>query len=809
MKNANILKLVKRNRFFCCLAAILTAACASAQNIPCLIDAFQYPTSDAARLSWKASAQTPQAIVSADNSTRLPCVFSQKTTRVYWDKTVKLNLAGRSSLELDITCPHPEAIASLLVYAKSGDGWYVWRARLNQPGRLKHLFPLHQAATEGKPAGWDQISAIRISAFRGSGDSTFLTLHSLKALSCTLALIQASEKTAGSEALAARNAAARISRWLTDLGIPHLLFGEDNSTEALRTASLAILPYSPAPSEQFLNNIERMAQRGGKIMVFYSSSERLAGIMSLALDKYQTSVTPGHWSSFTFVDAAPAGAPKTVFQDSSNIFSVKPTGKSGRILAFWNDENNRRLKDPAWIQTDRGLWMTHVLLDGDDENKKLMLASLLALYEPSIWRNIIEHYQAAAVRVGPFSNMAAAQAGIREIARINCRAKLVNEPLDKALETTSNSLQLTRQGNYPKAVEQAFLSRRHLAEAYALAQAPVAGEFRGLWCHSALGVYPGDWKRTAALARDSGFNAIFVNLLWAGAAHYQSSALPVSDLARLYGDQLEAASKATRALGLQLHLWMVCWKLGPAPANFANKLRAEGRLQVNSKLQTINDWLCPSHPANAALELAAAREAITRQPVNGIHLDYIRFPDSSACFCPNCRRVFEAHIGKTLASWPGDVLKGPLAASWQKWRQGVITDFVRAVRNEARRINPEIKVSAAVYSGYPECAASIGQNWGEWLQNDLVDFVCPMTYQNDITQFSGLTRKHLDLPGAKNKIYPGLGVTASESRLSSDQVISQITWLRANNTRSFLLFDFNPLLAREILPMLKLGLTEP
>jgi uncharacterized lipoprotein YddW (UPF0748 family) len=799
----------RRRRLGSWLATLLLAGNAAAQGWSGLVDGFAYATSDAARLSWTAGANTPPAQVAAsDGGLRLPCVFAGETARVYWDRAVTLNLAGRSALELDLTCPHPEAIQSLLVYAKSGDGWYVWRVRLDQAGRRKHLLPLHQASTEGRPKGWSQVSAIRVSASRGSGASTHLVLHSLQALSCQLVVLQSPAPSAGTEAMAARNAALRVSRWLTDLAIPHLLVTEDQASASLGAATLAILPYSPAPAAPVLADLDRLVRRRGKLMVCYSSSEELAALMGVTLGDYQRSAIPGHWGSFTFLDPTPGGAPRTVFQESSNIRPVKPAGKTSRILAYWNDEKGRRLDDPAWVQTDRGLWMTHILLDGDDENKKRMLAALLALYEPSIWPTAAEHYRAAATRVGPFSNLAAAQAGIREIARINGRGGRVSEPLDQAAKAAADMTQRLAQGDYPGAVEQAVTARRRLTEAYALAQAPAADEFRGVWCHAGLGLYPGDWDRTAALVADSGFHAIFPNLLWAGSAHYPSRVIPASDLARLYGDQLEACSKAARARGLQLHVWKVCWKLGRAPADFTAKLRAEGRFQVNDKLQPLEDWLCPSHPDNAALELAAVVEALTRTPVDGIHLDYIRFPDGRSCFCRTCRRRFEAHLGKRVAAWPADVVTGPQAAAWRTWRQGVITDFVRSVRREARRINPRLKVSAAVFSTYPECASSVGQNWGAWLQEGLVDFVCPMTYQTDLTQFSGLTRRHLELPASSGRIYPGLGVTASESRLTPDQVIGQIAWLRANGAPGFLLFDLTRTLERDVLPILRMGMTE-
>jgi hypothetical protein len=52
-------------------------------------------------------------------------------------------------------------------------------------------------------------------------------------------------------------------------------------------------------------------------------------------------------------------------------------------------------------------------------------------------------------------------------------------------------------------------------------------------------------------------------------------------------------------------------------------------------------------------------------------------------------------------------------------------------------------------------------------------------------------------------------VTASESRLDAAGVIDQINLLRSHDAAGFALFDLDATLAREILPVLRLGLTAP
>jgi uncharacterized lipoprotein YddW (UPF0748 family) len=150
---------------------------------------------------------------------------------------------------------------------------------------------------------------------------------------------------------------------------------------------------------------------------------------------------------------------------------------------------------------------------------------------------------------------------------------------------------------------------------------------------------------------------------------------------------------------------------------------------------------------------------------------------------------------------------GRLKKQFSRWRRDQITRLVRDVSALSRKLRPGIKVSAAVYGRYPLCAESVGQDWGEWLRKDYVDFVCPMNYTEDLKRFTALTRAQLLLPAARNRIYPGLGVTANESSLDPPQVIDQVRALRQAGAAGFVLFDLDGGLARETLPILRLGIT--
>jgi uncharacterized lipoprotein YddW (UPF0748 family) len=256
-----------------------------------------------------------------------------------------------------------------------------------------------------------------------------------------------------------------------------------------------------------------------------------------------------------------------------------------------------------------------------------------------------------------------------------------------------------------------------------------------------------------------------------------------------------------------MHVWKICWFAGTAPAPWLEQMKNEGRLQVAANGKTI-PWLNPAHPANREMELQAIEELARLSPVDGIHLDYIRYPVGDGDFSDYTRRAFQESLGRKVYPWPDAVSgKGKYAGEFRTWRAGIISSFVRDARQRVKAVNPAVKLSAAVWGSYPDCIKSAGQDWAPWLKDDLLDFVCPMNYTPDLYRFSAWTLGQTGLPGAKGRIIPGLGVTASESQLQPDEVIEQILAVRRLGARGFVLFDLNATLREETLPALRLGVT--
>ncbi|MCM8760240.1 MAG: family 10 glycosylhydrolase, partial [Candidatus Omnitrophica bacterium] len=288
--------------------------------------------------------------------------------------------------------------------------------------------------------------------------------------------------------------------------------------------------------------------------------------------------------------------------------------------------------------------------------------------------------------------------------------------------------------------------------------------------------------------------------------------LPVSEVVKTRGDQIEQCLSACKKYGIECHIWKVNWCLfGEAPIDFVEKLRKEKRLQVNkegkeyvwlSPSNPANVWLCPSNPANFKLEFDSMIEIVKKYDVDGIHFDYIRYPDSSSCYCENCKKIFEDENKVKIERWPEDVITGKYKELYTIWRQEQITKLVREVSKEAKKIKPNIKISAAVSGCYPFCKESGGQDWKLWIENGYLDFVCPMDYTGVNSTFKGWVIYQNEIIKKKTKFYPGIGAYI----LPPEDIVKQIEISRELQTDGFILFNYDSTLL-EKLDFLGTGIT--
>lgn len=606
----------------------------------------------------------------------------------------------------------------------------------------------------------------------------------------------------------ARSVSRRFVRMLKSIGFSADELDESATSNVPRlqeTSSnpyqLIILPLNQKISLSTAPLLQHFVASGGKLFVTYNLADEVASLMNLRSIKWFRAESPGQFSSIQFNAPDILGIPKSVRQTSWNIMVAEATNPQTKVIGYWYDINGEPTKYPAFFVGEAGAYFSHVFLPDDIQTKTQLLAALLGHLVPEFQHAIAKRELESVNTIGHINNL-------------NTLTKFVaygedtdaKQALQSGKTFTTQARAEYAQKDYYKAMTSARASQDALSKAYFLSHLSDETEGRAVWNHSGLGAYPGDWDRSARELASAGINMILPNMAWAGVAHYDSSVLPQSQKFEKYGDQIAQCVAAARKHKLEVHIWKITWNLEGAPKEFVEKMQKEGRTQVSSTGNPIS-WLCPSHPENVKLELATILEIVQNYDVDGIHFDYIRYPGSHACYCKECGKRFMLASRQHIKDFPASVLpqKGQHAKAYSEWRVQQITRLVRLTYKRTRLIKPDIKISAAVFGGYPSCVTSIGQDWIAWAKAGYVDFLCPMNYTEDDKYFTDLLEKQLALMPKNVAIYPGIGATASNSLLTPDAVIGQIHLARFLGASGWTIFDYTSNISNTVLPAIQMG----
>jgi len=788
-------------------AVSLAESTAASKEI--VLEDVSYADQQHAQQAWRASEQTaPIRLVDAEGTKALEIVLPF-ASRADWprsvhDRDVKMDLSRPGEFVLDVAVDQPEAVGHLSLYFRSGAGWYAGSGSVNRPGKQAVRFVKSQFRTEGKPAGWNQIDGIRISFWRGASVDTQARIYRLVAIQHPVAIIVPGEVGGqeASESRTVREVSERVGQLLSDLGLGYDTLDDRNpDPDAWAEKAMILIPYAPRLSPDATSALSEAVRRGTKIFLFYQAPQELLNLLGVGKTRWISQEYDGQFAEVRFDRNILSDLPPIMRQSSWNITEAIPASAETQVIGWWFDSQGKPTERAAMILSPRGAFFSHILLGGDAENQRVMLAAVMGALRPDLKPVILRGLIARVTRVGHLKNLDE----LREWLKVYA-PDMTSPPWQSLKEAEALLSQIGSQDtSVSERISLATIEglRIKIATAYLTAQPSPSREGRAYWNHTGLGAYPGDWERTARELSQAGFNMVLPNMLWGGLAHYASDLLPRSSSFEKYGDQIEQCVAACHKHGIEVHVWKVNFNLSTAPRSFVEQMRAAGRTQVTRRGEPTN-WLCPSHSDNQKLERETMLEVVRKYAVDGIHFDYIRYPDGDNCYCEGCRQRFEKERGIRVEHWPDDCYSGSLKEAYRNWRCQQITQLVAAVATEARQLKPEIKISAAVFSEYPACRESVGQDWVSWVRAGYLDFICPMDYTEDDGRFERLVKMQAELIGGRIPMYPGIGAYRLDG---PDRVVGQIAIARRLGVPGFTIFDLNEHSPQTIFPAVKAGAT--
>ncbi|MCX7924856.1 MAG: family 10 glycosylhydrolase [Fimbriimonadales bacterium] len=339
-------------------------------------------------------------------------------------------------------------------------------------------------------------------------------------------------------------------------------------------------------------------------------------------------------------------------------------------------------------------------------------------------------------------------------------------------------------------------------------------ETRALWVVRTSMVSPSSVERVVQLAARYGFNALFVQVRGRGDAYYRSSYEPRAEALASQPtdfDPLGYLLRCADGLGLQVHAWLnvfYVWSQSRLPRSGQHVVcrspnwiarDAQNRYQMTTAGKVEGVYLCPSNPNVRAHLLKVFAEVAERYPqLDGLHLDYVRYPYEGYCYCAGCRARFRAAMRERVPESRRAELdrraagRNPLAwiqafpAEWSDWRRDQVSAFVRAFSRQSRRINPNLILSAAVWP-HPQLAAKHKlQDWLYWLHSDWLDTVLPMAYDKD-TAVVARQAAHVVEQAQGRPVIVGVGAW----QVAPESAVNKIRAIRRSGARGFSLFSYD------------------
>jgi uncharacterized lipoprotein YddW (UPF0748 family) len=211
---------------------------------------------------------------------------------------------------------------------------------------------------------------------------------------------------------------------------------------------------------------------------------------------------------------------------------------------------------------------------------------------------------------------------------------------------------------------------------------------------------------------------------------------------------------------LNIHAWVttyLLWSARTAPEMGNHVYRmypewlevdAEGNAQVdvdlgaprNSTFEGI--FLSPVHPEVNGYLQAVFTEILLNYDIDGLHLDYCRFPDLDYGYNDEGLGVFKSRYGfdprdvhALAAQKDADHLSDEINRKleiWGAYRQQKISDLITAMHAVITLSGKEVYLTAAVKPDARVARHKYGQDWIQWLRKGIIDYVFPMNYTPEL-----------------------------------------------------------------------------
>ncbi|WP_017293949.1 glycoside hydrolase family 10 protein [Geminocystis herdmanii] len=306
--------------------------------------------------------------------------------------------------------------------------------------------------------------------------------------------------------------------------------------------------------------------------------------------------------------------------------------------------------------------------------------------------------------------------------------------------------------DYGKARQTWLDARRSLWDNYPVDRPFAQPEVRAIWLDRGTIVKAKskeDLKPLFDRMAESGINTVFFETVNASYPIYPSRVAPEQNPMTKGWDPLQASIELAHERGIELHAW--AWIFAAANQGH-NRLLGQDENYLGPVLSRNPSWVLkdkqgqvfnrtpgfkkaffdPANPQARRYIMALLEEIATNYDVDGIQLDYIRYPFQDSMtkqqfgYTDVSRALFKENYGI-------DPIKlTPASPAWSQWtgfRIKQISSFVAEASQRLKQKRPDLIISTAVFPmERKERLFTLQQHWEDWIHSEWVDMMVLMTY---------------------------------------------------------------------------------
>lgn len=336
-------------------------------------------------------------------------------------------------------------------------------------------------------------------------------------------------------------------------------------------------------------------------------------------------------------------------------------------------------------------------------------------------------------------------------------------------------------------------------------------ELKGVWIRPTEHT-PEQIESTIDKIKDAGITDIFLETYYHGSTIYPSSVMRKNKFREQKDeykgfDPLKVWVDKAHANNIKVHVWFQTFYTGNTSLSDPNSILSvrpdwanvqKRNSDAKSPMPSVSEhngyFLDPANKNVQKFLLSLLNEVTSKYKVDGINVDYIRYPaslskgftnfeDSTWGYSKVAREEFLSIYGKDPVELTKDE---PLWTKWEEYRQQKVTEFVSSLRSTVDSKN--ITISTVIFPNIVTAKETKLQNWQEWSQKDYIDAFTPLVLgSDDESALNDLSEIH-SLSSYKTKVYAGLFVPFTNGEPAD--MLRQIKAARMSNANGVILFDY-------------------